>query len=352
MGTKIGILTFHEADNYGATLQAYALYKVVRECSDAEIINYHCDFILKQIKEIGDMSLSKKIIAKTFKLVKHRAFKNFTKKNIKLSKEYTKETVGTINGNYKLIFVGSDQVWNIECTDSDSTYFMDFIEDDTLLCSYAASFGAAPYPGEEYSRYLGKFHTISLRESKYIDELKKTNSNIRIDIDPTMLLTPDVWKEFIKKPPIRNKYVFAYFVGEPVELLDKIKEYSKNKGLKIISNKTSPEFFLRCNPSDFLNWIYFAEHVFTNSFHGTVFSILFQKNFTVECKTKGGFNNRAYSLLEKLGLQELLIENQNNDLTLDWLKVNRELDSMRCNSRKYISEIIEMAGTRGGSVGK
>ena len=343
MGKKIGILTFHEADNYGATLQAFALLKTVNKYADGEVINYHCQFILDQIKDVGQSSLPRKIIASLFKMNKHRAFNSFSRKNMALSQGYTGTTKNEMNGKYDLIFVGSDQVWNIECTNLDKTYFLDNIHDETLISTYAASFGSGPYPGDEYSKLLRRFHVISLREEKYIDKLEQVNSNIRVDVDPTMLLTDAEWKNYIKKAPISKKYVFVYLVGEQIDLLKKADEYARRNGCTVITNKKSPEFFLHCSPTDFLNWINFAECVFTNSFHGTVFSILFHKKFTVECKIKGGYNNRASSLLGKTGLEFAMLEKWEEQENTDWNKVDKALKDMRESSLNYLNETISLA---------
>ncbi len=343
MEKKIGILTFHEADNYGATLQAFALLRTVNKYGKGEIINYHCQFIIDQVKDCGKVSLGKKIVATLFKMKKHRAFLSFSKENMSLSREYTITTRNELNGQYSLILVGSDQVWNIECTNSDKTYFLDNIQDKTLISTYAVSFGSGPYLGNDYEELLSHFHTISLREEKYIDQLEKVNPNIRIDVDPTMLLKEEEWKSFIRKPLVSKKYVFVYLVGEQINLLKKADEYAKKNGCIVITNKKSFEFFLHCSPIDFLNWIYFADCVFTNSFHGTVFSIVFHKKFTVECKTRGGYNNRSSSLLKKTGLDFVILDNWEGQENKDWDKVEQVLKDMRENSLNYLKGIINLA---------
>lgn len=153
--------------------------------------------------------------------------------------------------------------------------------------SYAASFGAGSYP-EKYENLLKKFHVISLREDKYLKELENLCGKVRMDIDPAMLLTEEQYKTFITGSPIKKKFIFVYLIGEQVNLLNRARKYAEANNCKVITNKHSPEFFFKCSPEDFLNWVYYADCVFTNSFHGTVFSILFHKKFTVECKIRGG----------------------------------------------------------------
>lgn len=124
---KIGILTFHEADNYGAILQAYALYKTVDKSASVEVVNYHNRFIIEQVRKISQGNIIRKAIGVLFKIRKHMAFQRFSKRNINISKGYDISTIKECNHEYDAVFIGSDQVWNIECTDSDRTYFGDFV---------------------------------------------------------------------------------------------------------------------------------------------------------------------------------------------------------------------------------
>lgn len=339
MRKKAGILTFHEADNYGATLQAYALMKKVSEYIETEIINYHCEYILNQVKMIDNLPFPKRSIAVIFKAKKHAAFSSFNKRYLMLSKDYTRYNIEQANDNFDVIFVGSDQVWNTECTNSDMTFFLDFLKDTSKIKSYAVSFGSGLYP-VEYERLIKRFNTVSLREVKYKEKLDGLCENVRIDVDPTLLLMNEEWERFLHGSLCRNKYIFVYLVGEQVELLKRASEYAKRNECKLITNKKSVEFFFHCSPIDFINWIYYADCIFTNSFHGTVFSLLFHKKFTVECTIKGGFNNRASGLLERLGLSEVMLEKWDETAIKDWTNADVILNEMRKDSLKYISSTI------------
>ena len=337
---RVGILTFHEADNYGATLQAYALQKVISKKANCEIINYHCKFILDQIKRVNTVSFPRKLFASIFKTNKHIAFKRFDRKHLKLSRDYNEMSKTEMNGSYDLVFVGSDQVWNIECTGNDKTYFADSINDDTPLLSYVASFGAGPYP-QDCESYFQRFSTISLREDKYFEKLKKLCPEVRKDIDPTMLLDKEEWSELSRRKPMSAKYVFVYLIGEQIHLLESAEKYAVENNCKVITNKSSLSFFLHCSPEDFIDWIYYAECVFTNSFHGTVFSILFHKKFAVECSIRGGYNNRAKNLLDLVGLENAQIENWNGTESIDWTIVDKTIESLQARSKQFIYESIK-----------
>lgn len=336
---KIGILTFHQADNYGAILQAYALNKVV---FGSEIINYHNEFIFKQTQKLPKGSAAKKVIAFIFKKIKHYNFERFIRNYLNLSDMiYTFENSNLINGKYSKVIVGSDQVWNMECTNNDLVYFLPNIDAEKKY-SYAASFGSAIFPEKECLKYLIDFKTVSLREKTYYEYVGNINKNVRFDVDPTLLLSLNDWKYIASTRIIKEKYVFVYTVGEPIDLLKNAQDYSRKNGCKLITNKKSLEFFLHCSPEDFVSWILNADCIFTNSFHGTVFSTIFHKKFYVECKQVNGFNNRAEFLLKFLGLESRILSNINDDsFAENWENVDKKIAEERNKSIMYLETIIQ-----------
>jgi len=340
---KIGILTFHEADNYGASLQAFALQEYLSKKANCEIINYHCDYILNEVRtiKISNCSNIKRIVAFLFKKRKHDEFYKFGKEYLNLSHDYDKKNIEIVNDLYDAFIIGSDQVWNVECTNCDENYFAKFVKDGKELYSYAASLGMGSYP-DKYERYLKRFNYISLREEKYIEKFKLLEKNIRIDVDPTMLFTGEKWLEYIRKRPIKRKYVFVYLVGEPIDLVKNAQKYAEENGLKLITNKKSPEFFVHCAPMDFIDWIYYAEYIFTNSFHGTVFSLLFHKEFVIESEIVNGYNNRVCELLDGVKLSSRKLENWlKNQSSVDWERVEELLAHKRRDSVEYLNKISE-----------
>lgn len=334
---KIGILTFHEADNYGAILQAYALNKVL---SGSEIINYHNRYIFEQTQKLPKGNVVKKIVAYIFKKIKHYNFLKFIKTYLDLSDIYTSKNMNLVNEKFSKVVVGSDQVWNMECTNNDIFYFLPTV-DKKKKYSYAASFGSASFPAKECAEYLSEFQIVSLREKKYFENVHSINKNVRFDLDPTLLLSADQWGSIATKRILKDKYVFVYTVGEPIELLHNAKDYAKKNGCKLITNKRSLEFLLNCSPEDFISWVMFADCVFTNSFHGTVFSTIFHKKFYVECKQVNGFNNRAEFLLKLLGLETRLIYAELDDTDVNWENVDNNLAQERNKSMIYLETIMQ-----------
>ena len=301
MSHKIGIITFHRADNLGAVLQAYALQSVLEEMGkNVEIIDYYCPAIGADRVHASGV---KGIALWLYYRIKHRGFEKFRKCRLHLSKPYTPETIVQSDGEYAAYISGSDQVWNYECSGYDDAYFLHFVTQGKKL-SYAASLGRYRYSQEEQSRVLkllSGFSAISVREfSAQRHLLELTEREVEVCPDPVILLSRDRWEQIMSKRLLRQKYVFVYLIMKSDEVLEAARQYAADRGYKVICNKTSPEFILRGAPEDFLSWIRHAECVFTNSFHGTAFSLLFGKRLAAYTKNPDGERNmRVTEILER-----------------------------------------------------
>ena len=130
-------------------------------------------------------------------------------------------------------------------------------------------------------------------------------------MDPTLLLTKEDWKKLVLDRPIKEKYIFVYYIRESKDLLNYAYQFAEKRGYKVINSKKSIEFLKKCSPQDFLTWIYHSEYFITNSFHGTVFSILFEKQFAVELDNGKSVNNRSKELLETVGICNREIDMKN-----------------------------------------
>lgn len=351
---KIGILTFHRAVNYGAVLQAYALQKVIELMGhDAEIIDYRCSFIEAEVSPLagfrnkkGFVSAMKQMI---FRCKKNIAFSGFMKKFVNLSKRYSsKKNMSELEEQYDRFITGSDQVWNFGCSGSDSTYFLDFVKEPRKKNSYAASFGFDKLPqGDpfDYSILLRDFYKMSVREqsaAKIVEE--KTGILPMVTLDPTLILDSDEWKKLVQKRPCKEKYIFVYYIREPKDLLDYAYKLAEEKGCKVINSKKSMEFLSKCSPQDFLTWFYYADYVVTNSFHGTVFSILFEKQFAIELDNGKSVNNRSKELLQLLKIfnREVDIKDRNKiDDKIEYSEAKRRLLENRNKSLEFVKSIVD-----------
>ena len=217
---------------------------------------------------------------------------------------------------YDAFISGSDQVWNPGCSGGDDTYFLDFA-DKRKKYSYAASMGNYSFPLSEYSHYsdlLRGMDQISVREASAIEELNKLGiSSASVNADPVFLLTREQWESMVIKRLYNNRYVLVYLIQPDVNVMKSASKYAKEHNCKIISNKKSIEFILHNSPEEFLSWIYYADCVFTNSFHGTAFSLILNRPLMADIEMRNGStNNRVSELLERTSTQKCLISNNNS----------------------------------------
>ena len=326
---KIGIITFHRAVNYGAVLQAYALQEIIEKMGHkAEIIDYRSPKIEKDASPFvgfrNGSAITTAVKRCIFRLRKNVAFHFFFRKYINLSPKVVKKAdLEKIADNYDIIFTGSDQVWNIGCTENDTTYFLDFVKDSKKKNAYAVSFGSDELYENglfDYKRLMNDFNSISVREKSGVDIVNHIlDREATLVLDPTLLLTSEDWESLVKKRPINEKYIFVYYLRPPKNLIEYISKLADRTGYKIIDAKSSKSFFMKNSPIDFLTWIYHSEYFVTNSFHGTVFSLVFKKQFMVELNNKFDVNNRSKALLDLVNLDR--------DISLDTIgKIDEEID--------------------------
>ncbi len=347
---KVGILTFHRADNLGAVLQAYALQKSLEQCENiqAEIIDYKCETVENTKRPKKGASLKGKIksLAMLFYYhIKHKGFENFRKKRLNLSNGvFDKNKIKKCAEDYDIFFTGSDQVWNLECSGNDMTYFLDFAPENKINVSYAASIGAYKYTNEEENQILtllNRFNAVSVRENTAKLFLENLGiSDVSVLPDPVFLLDTDHWKKVMSKRLCRQKYLLVYLIQEDVNVIKSAEVYAKKHGLKIINNKKSIEFILHNSPAEFLSFIYHSECVFTNSFHGTAFSLIFEKPLCADIELKnGGVNDRINDLLTCTNTQKCILNK--NDIKPFSRNIQSSLNIMRNNAFNYFNDILQ-----------
>lgn len=333
MEKKVGILTFHGADNLGAVLQAYALCKYITYNINvqAEIVDYICDEVEKT-RYANNCNVIKKMPLMLYYKIKRTGFEKFRDKFLSLSdRKYVRDDIENCNLLYSTFITGSDQVWNIECSGEDNTYFLDFVETGKKKIAYAASIGSIEFKEEkikEIKKLLKDFNAISVRESSSIQKLG-LEEKTPILPDPVFLLDKSQWKDVVTNRVKKKKYILVYLIQEDVNVVRAAREYAAKYNYDIIINKKSIKFILNNSPDCFLNWIDNAEAVFTNSFHGTAFSIIFKKKLSADIAlSNGGVNNRIRELLCSAGLEECIISNNKIKPVRaeadEWLKVQRK----------------------------
>lgn len=371
---KVGILTFHNALNYGALLQAHALqHKLISLGYDAEIIDYdNSEF--KKIYIYGDRFFgrySDKNIIERMKLLKrwiltyssmsaqkkrNKKLLQFIKKKMILSEQCDKTTIGVTCHKYDKVIVGSDQVWNLKLIAYDTTYMLDFLSDDRKKYSYAASFGTIQFEQaviEQFASYLTRFSSLLVREKAAQNFLlEKFKLKSEVVVDPTMLQKKDFWTEFChdfrKNKKITRNYILIYLVGAYTNMLSRVIELAEEKNLDVVSlvwfKSDYPIIFAEdASLEDFVGYINNASYVFTTSFHGIVLSINLNKEFYFELsREKVNNNSRIIDIIEAFGLTEREItEAPLSCNKIYWNPVNEKLEAMRQCSINVICRELE-----------
>ncbi len=370
---KISTITFHNAANYGALMQAYSLNKFLENNGhDVKTINYKNDFIERGVKPIR-FRLQKiymyymlnDIIGFKSRGIRIKNFRDFSKAMLNLTEMYTKKDL--LEGkceDFHLCISGSDQIWNPELSENkevDSIYYNSFAKNSKRI-SYASSFGAYEFDNDKYNeeiyKNLSNLEYISVRESQGVKHLKhKLNLNAKHVLDPIFLLSKDEWKNNIidKARNMEEEYILVYALTNIKDLTTLAKKISKRTGYKVIV--ISQEIFdkyrlgkdvhveLEATPYEFLNLLYNAKHVITNSFHGVAFSILFNKEFVPIVNPKSP--QRVNSLFNIVGLDNVAIrsdkldEFNENFVQIDYSLVNENLDKEIEKSKKFLLDSIE-----------
>lgn len=353
----IGILTFHRASNYGAVLQAYAMQQVLAACGrETQIVDYRCRAVEEGHRPWGLLLRHRFPVALLRCLVAIRkdvVFGRFRRERLRLSAPVRREDLPACRDQYALFVAGSDQVWNDVFSGMDPAYMLTFAREEQRY-SYACSFGLDKFPegtGQVYRERLAGMQCISVREKGAADLIEQIGYKARVDLDPTLLLSREKWETFMTPSPFREPYIFVYTVNPPVHLLEAARKLSDRTGAKILylnnqyrDNRDIQRLRYK-TPEEYVGLIAGAEYVLTNSFHGTVFAILFRKNCKVELETGKKFNVRSRDLLSSCRLQSCVLRNNEEDyvFSADWEEAGRRLDAMRRRSLDYINLIADRA---------
>lgn len=309
---KIYTLTFQKALNYGAALQAYALAKFLKESNlEVQIIDYiPTYFILQRYRPAKGI---KKTIEKISKL---KRFSNFSNIYLPLTKKkyLTNKSLNQIQDAHAII-CGSDQIWNPDLTGRkvDRAYFLDFTSGPTKKIAYAASAGSRRLTDfiDQARELLLQFDSLGVREDTLHIDLATHLPGIenQVVVDPTLLIR-DYQEIFDSSIIPKSEYIATYVVGSGAMLTrfdEYIKELKKKTELPIYHLGSKPISsadynLLDIGPREWLTLIHSASFVATNSFHGTAFSINFEKDFFFFPHLIENLNSRQTTLLSRIGL--------------------------------------------------
>lgn len=362
---KIGIFTFHRATNYGAILQAYALVSYLKNLGhEVKVVDYkpkgvgqlyaslEVPGVVNKVKRI---LLNIQMLCSLKKRIQRRnMFWNYTAIVLPLTASIRDEESLPV---FDAILVGSDQVWSTCFTGGlDKFYYGQFNTKGARLVSYAGSAAEDmedSFYSTENAKMLNVFDFISVREEelqKYLQS-QLQNKNIVKVLDPTLMAGESIFDELISGVRILNKpYVLIYQVIRKQDFL--IQEYAKKvaseQGLDI-AEVIKSELYVNgvaqkglVDPTMFLSLIKYAQYVITTSFHGTAFSLMFNRPFCV-VSISPEVDSRAEDLLAQLDLKDLLVQLpcDTRKTLIDWQAVKQKLDSLRIPSRDFIIQSLK-----------
>ena len=259
------------------------------------------------------------------------------------------------NEDYDAFICGSDQIWNLKCTHGiNDAYFLRFAQKDKIKIAYAPSAGAYcadSTVSEELKQALMTFTKVSVRENRLKTELKKLYPyEIEVVLDPTLLLSADDYYKIQRnEKEFQNKYIFVYIlsgVRYNKKLIKCAEQLSKDTGLQIVYVSDNNNGHIKgakncsgCGPGDFLKYINQATYVITNSFHATVFSVLFHKDFF--SFPRNGSNSRIFDLLKMLQLEKRYVEEENLSCErVNYEHADRILKKERQKSIKFLLDAL------------
>ena len=364
---KACIVTFQSAYNYGAVLQAFALQTYLNSnYAKTVILDYHNKLIDDSYRAPGIADFIKKPKNAVFKEMqailyhgKKSKIDKFRNACLSLTKSYDVFDVSEAYNEADVFVTGSDQVWNYMIVGRDSTFYLDFAKDKPK-CSYAASFGVSKIP-EEYN----SFYQENIKKIDYISVREEAGVQIAADFsgkpvcvmpDPTLLIEKRTWEDMIIKPKIKRKYILVYKITKADQLLLYAKKISRITGLPVVfipndlKDGIVGQLKTNVGPLEWLGYIHEAEYIITNSFHGTVFSILFSKKFFVEVSGKvNPSTSRLSSLLKMFGLENRTIDHFTQSMLkeeVDIESVDAVLQLQKDKTRAFLGDFFGNADRR------
>lgn len=385
---KVGIVSCYFKNNYGSILQAYATQKFLDKNSIFnETINvdnnidfkngkrkyyltqmFNFNFIRSKFGMIK-LKLEKKIIRNLGNniSIRNNKYKEFREKfNLSKSVSTYSELSNLVADKYTDVIVGSDQLWLPVNVVADY-YTLNWVPDKINKISYSTSFGVSSIAkkyNKKYIKFLKRINHLSVREdsgAKLIKDLSALDA--KLVCDPTLLLTKEEWEnEMVQAQIINEKYILCYFLGNNIKHRKFAERLKENTGYKIVSLNHADEYVSYSDkfcdiapydvgPKEWLNLLKNAEYVCTDSFHCTVFSIIFNKIFFCfrrhKSSNKGSTNSRLDSLLNRLGISTDRILSGNENISevlkysINYKEVNKKVSVFRKESEEWLLNSIK-----------
>lgn len=350
---SIGTITFHWGTNYGAVLQAYALQQQIKKLGyNTEIIDY-IPLKVKLYKIIINLiNFDLKSIVKEIK------FNRFRRQHLKLSKRtyYRNQDLIKYCNGYDAYICGSDQIWNqsfVLRAEGKPTlsYYLNFVGDGKIRLSYATSLGTDKLEERVIDLIhpeLKKFYNISVREITGQKIIHDMGFQATLVADPTLLIDRKIYRNISNKINTKKEYyhLFSYILHQNQVTAEKIRDY-------VFDNYFNKKLEKKYNrqPISVPEWLYSIENsrfVITNSYHGTLFSIIFQKPFIVVPVDGLDVNNRIMTLLSLLGMKNRIVDRFDKSIIdelfedkIDWIKINHKVEQLKRKSLEFLREVLD-----------
>lgn len=366
---KIGILTYHRAENYGALLQAYGLKTYLQSLGhDVSFVDYWPDyhneyfelFSLQRFKKVGMKAKLVMLYNLLFYFARKKRKQNlqsFMYSKLGLPKKARYSSKNDVCNEFDAVFYGSDQIWRKQGMPSHPGFDFWYYASSNVVANrkiaYAASIGPINLTSEDeemLKKQLSNFSQISVRESSLQDLLTSFGVKSQIVTDPVFLLNPEQWRKLIpSNSDQKGKYILMYNLlgsNETVVFAEQLSqnyhlpiiEISKRYGLKELGSRYNHTAKVEV----FLSLIDNAAYVVSNSFHGVALSVILEKQFYAV--GMGDKADRVKSLLKLLDIQDRYIESNQYETetgSIEYKAVKELLSSMRSSSLDFISESLQ-----------
>lgn len=390
MMNRTAIVSCYFQHNYGSMLQAYATQMALdrlgyenetidisgfrREIRKAKILYFAKASLTSDIL-LSKAGMARNVLIKRFaknsyaenSRIRAAEFDRFSKKWFRLSRQYSSKSDLTMRctESYANVLVGSDQLWlpgNIAA----DYYTLNWIPAEVNSIAYATSFGQSSLPPDssgKASQFLRRIRHIGVREESGQHLVKElTGRDVPIVCDPTLLFTGDEWMSIQEQEPIvKGRYILCYFLGNNPPHREFARRLREATGCKIVALTHLDEFVKSdegyadetpydIDPADFLNLIRNAEYVCTDSFHCSVFSILYRRQFYTFRRytrnTRQSTNSRLDTLFNMAGITgRLMIGDENIDecltINTDYDAVHKRLAAVRTASYNYLITALQ-----------
>lgn len=360
---NVDFITYHRAESFGAMLQAYALqHYLISLGHNVRIIDYYENYkiINTQFKVDSVRSLAKNFMVKRhcsdLKTAVQR-FNKFAAENYRVT-EYFRD-YSELQNNYKaadIVLAGSDQIWNP--TRMKAPFFLRFVSGESLKASYASSLGVSNIPNETKGKlkdYLSDFAMLSIREPEHQQFIEKiTGKQVEVLIDPTLLLSKSDWVRLEKPIKVERPYILVFTLYKPDWLSSELKALRRETKLDIVVIDNLGFIRLYSNrkiydagPSEFLWLIHNADLVVTSSFHATVFSIIYKKDFYSIINPVAQSRQKNLLSIFNLESREMVKPGYRCDTSIDYAMVQMIRNQEVYRSKIYFDALDKMVKEKG-----